>query len=177
MNSEQIANILAFYSYYHPNESVDQIALDFKVPASLIVNGLYFGKEAGLFTAQKKGSLWQEITVPAVPDDSADFGKDIERIKTIILETITNLNTDKEDIADENLFLWVGAPLVISKVCLQLLVNEGTLSKYWIRDLKDPKSKCHYHTLTKNKDKMFASKNFKNQPKPKKSKKNEKKRV
>lgn len=173
MNSEQIANILAFYSYYHPKESVDQIALDFKLPASLIVNGLYFGRDAGLFTADKTGSLWKEITVVAVPDNTADFGKDIERIKTIILETITNLNTDKEDIADENLYLWVGAPLIISKVCLQLLVNEGKLHKYWIRDLKDLESKYHYHTLEANKDKMFASKNFKNQPKPKKSKKNE----
>jgi hypothetical protein len=173
MNSEQIANILAFYSYYHPNESVDQIALDFKLPASLIVNGLYSGKTAGLFTAQKKDSLWQEITVTAVPDDTADFGKDIERIKSVILETITNLATDKEDIEDGNLFLWVGAPLIISKVACQLLVNEGSLAKYWIRDLKDPKSKYYYHTLPENVEKKFASKNFKNQGKPKKGKKNE----
>jgi hypothetical protein len=81
------------------------------------------------------------------------------------METITNLNAVEEDILDENLYVWVGAPLTISKVCLQLLTNEGKLKAYWIRDLKDVKSKYHYHTLPENVEKKFATRNFKKQGK------------
>lgn len=172
MNSEQTANILAYYSYYHPKDNVDIIAADFKVPAALIVNGLFYGEKHGLFTADRTGTFWKDITSVTPPAHTVDFGKDVERIKDMIIETITNLNANKEDIEDTNLFLWIGAPLIISKVALQLLIDEGKLATYWIRDLKDPKSKYHYHTLAENKDKMFASKNFKNQGKSKKGKKN-----
>lgn len=160
MNSEQAANILAFYSYYHPRETIDDIAVEFKIPASIIVNGLFYGERVGLFTSDRKKAYWKDITVIAVPDNNADFGKDVERVKNNMLETITNLNSVEEDILDENLFLWLGVPLTVSKVCLQLLVNEGKITKYFIRDLKDPKSKYYYHTLTENKDKMFAKINF-----------------
>lgn len=161
MNSEQTANILAFYSYYHPKESVDDIALDFKLPAALIVNGLYYGERNGLFTAKKKGPQYKEIAVQAVPDDNSDFGKDLERVKSIILEIVTNLNTDQEDITDDNLYIWLGVPFIIAKVALRLLVNEGKLVKYRITDPKDPKSKYHFYTLTENKDEFFGKVQFK----------------
>jgi hypothetical protein len=167
MNSQQIANILAFYSYYNPKDNVDMIADAFKVPASLIVNGLFWGEKNGLFTSDRKGAYWKNITVLESPEDSSDFGKDVERIKGIMMETITNLNSVQEDILDENLFIWVGAPLIVSKVCLQLLTNEGKLKSYWIRDLKDVKSKYYYHTLPENVEKKFAAKNFKHQNKKK----------
>lgn len=163
MNSEQAANILAFYSFYHPKDSVDQIADEFKVPASIIVNGLFYGEKAGLFTSDRKKAYWKNINVVACPGINADYGKDVERIKSIMLETITNLNEQEEDILEENLFVWVGAPLTVSKVALRLLINEGKLARYWIRDLKDPKSKYYYPTLAENIDKRFASINFKNQ--------------
>lgn len=172
MNSEQVANILAFYSYYNPKDNVDAIADDFKLPASLIVNGLFWGEKHGLFTSDRIGAYWKNITVVKLPDDTADFGKDLERIKTMMMETIANLNDQKEDILDENLFIWVGAPLIVSKVCLKLLTNEGKLRAYWIRDLKDIKSRYHYHTLPENVEKKFAAKNFKSQGK-KNSKKHE----
>lgn len=161
MNSEQTANILAFYSYYHPKESVDAIALDFKIPAAIIVNALYYGERAGIFKAKKEGPQYKEIVVPVVPDNNSDFGADFERVKSNILETITNLNSDEEDITDDNLFIWLGVPLVVSRSALQLLINEGKLAKYWIIDPKDPKSKYHFYTLTENKDKMFGKKQFK----------------
>lgn len=161
MNSEQTANILAFYSYYHPKESIDDIALDFKLPAANIVNGLYYGEREGLFTAKKKGPQFKEIVVNAVPDDNSDFGKDLERVRGNILEIITNLNTDEEDITDDNLFIWLGVPFIVAKVCLQLLVNEGKLVKYRITDPKDPKSKYHFYTLRENKEKFFGGKQFK----------------
>lgn len=173
MNSEQIANILAFYSYYNPKSNVDMIADEFKIPASLIVNGLFWGEEHGLFTSDRIRAYWKNITVIKCPEITADFGKDIERIKGIMMETITNLNGVKEDILEENLFIWVGAPLTISKVALQLLVSEGKLAKYWIRDLKDPKSKYHYPTLPENVDKKFAKVNFKHENKKGKGGKNE----
>ncbi len=165
MNSEQVANILAFYSYYNPKDDIDAIALDFKLPASLIVNGLFWGEQHGLFTSDRKGAYWKNITVLEKPDDKADFGKDVDRIKAMIMETVTNLNSTEEDILDENLFIWVGAPLIVSKVCLQLLTNEERLKVYWIRDLKDTKSKYYYHTLPENVEKKFAAKNFKHQSK------------
>jgi hypothetical protein len=161
MNSEQAANILAFYSYYHPKETVSQIALDFKVPAAIIINGLYYGERVGLFTAKKKGPQYQEIIVKAVPDDNADFGKDLERVKNNIYEVITNLNSDEEDITDDNLFIWLGVPFVAAKTALQLLVNEGKLVKYRIIDPKDKKSIYHFYTLTENKDKFYGNKQFK----------------
>lgn len=167
MNSEQVANILAFYSYYNPQDNVDRIAEEFKLPAALIVNGLFWGEQHGLFTSDRIGAYWKNITVTEKPADTLDFGKDIERIKSIMMETIINLNGVQEDILDENLFIWVGAPLTVSKVCLQLLTNEGKLKTYWIRDLKDPKSKYHYHTLPENAEKKFATKNFKHQNKKK----------
>lgn len=163
MNSEQVANILAFYSYYNPQDNIDMIAEAFKVPAGLIVNGLVWGEKHGLFTSDRKKAYWKNITVTEKVPDTADFGKDVERIKAMMMETITNLNDMEEDIVDENLYIWVGAPLVVSKVCLQLLTNEGKLKTYWIRDLKDPKSKYHYHTLPENAEKKFARHNFKNQ--------------
>src|ERR1035437_2425922 len=123
MNSEQTANILAFYSYYHPKETVDEIALDFKLPAAIIINGLYYGERTGLFTAKKKGPQYKEIIVQAVPDDNADFGKDIERVKDNIYEVITNINSDEQDITDDNLFIWLGVPFIVAKVALRLLVN------------------------------------------------------
>jgi hypothetical protein len=141
MNSEQVANILAFYSYYNPKDDVDAITAEFKIPAALIVNGLCWGENKGLFTSDRVRAYWKNITVTECPKDTADFGKDIERIKAMMMETITNLNAVEEDILDENLYVWVGAPLTISKVCLQLLTNEGKLKAYWIRDLKDVKSK------------------------------------
>lgn len=165
MNSEQVANILALYSYYNPKDTIDDIGLDFKVPAALVVNGLFWGEKHGLFTAERKGAWWKNITVTECPATTADYGKDVERIKSIMLETITNLNGEKEDILDENLYIWVGAPLTVSKVALQLLTNEGKLKTYWIRDLKDPKSKYHYHTLPENVEQKFATKNFKHQGK------------
>lgn len=172
MNSEQVANILAFYSYYNPQDDVDAIAAEFKVPASLIVNGLFYGEEKGLFTSDRQRAYWKNITVVNCPETTDDFGKDVERIKSIMMETITNLNGVKEDILEENLFIWVGAPLTVSKVALQLLINEGKLVKYWIRDLKDTKSKYYYPTLPENVDKKFAKVNFKHQGK-KTGKKNE----
>lgn len=172
MNSEQTANILAFYSYYNPQDNVDAIADDFKIPASLIVNGLFWGEQNGLFTSDRKGAFWKNITTTKPPEDTANFGKDIDRVKAMMMETITNLNGVKEDILDENLFIWVGAPLIVSKVCLQLLTNEGKLKAYWIRDLKDIKSKYYYHTLPENVEKKFAKINFKHQNK-KNGKKNE----
>lgn len=167
MNSEQVANILAFYSYYNPKDNVDAIADEFKLPASLIVNGLFWGEQHNLFTSDRQRAYWKNITVTKKPADTADFGKDIERIKGIMMETITNLNRVEEDILEENLFIWVGAPLTVSKVALQLLINEGKLVKYWIRDLKDPKSKYYYPTLPENADKKFAKVNFKHQNKEK----------
>ena len=172
MNSKQIANILAFYSYYNPKDDIDAIALEFKVPAALIVNGLFYGEQHGLFTSDRVKALWKNITVIKCPETTDDFGKDMERIKSMMLETITNLNSVQEDILEENLFIWVGAPLTVSKVALQLLINEGKLVKYWIRDLKDTKSKYYYPTLPENAEKMFAQVNFKNQSK-KKGKKSE----
>lgn len=172
MNSEQVANILAFYSYYNPKDNVDAIADDFKLPASLIVNGLFWGEQNGLFSSDRKGAYWKNITVLKKPEDTADFGKDIHRIKAMMMETITNLNSVEEDILDENLFIWVGAPLIVSKVCLQLLINDNMLKSYWIRDLKDVKSKYYYHTLPENVEKKFAAKNFRHQSK-KNGKKNE----
>lgn len=169
MNSEQVANILAFYSYYNPKDNVDAIAEEFKLPASLIVNGLFWGEQNGLFTSDRKGAYWKNITVVKLPKDTADFGKDVDRIKAMMMETITNLNGAEEDILDENLFIWVGAPLTVSKVCLKLLTNEGKLKAYWIRDRKDVKSKYHYHTLPENVEKKFAAKNFKAQGKKSKS--------
>lgn len=167
MNSEQIANILAFYSYYNPKDNIDAIADEFKLPASLIVNGLFWGEQNSLFASDRKGAFWKNITVTERPSDKADFGKDVERIKAMMMETITNLNSVKEDILDENLYIWVGAPLTVSKVCLQLLTNEGLLKSYWIRDLKDIKSKYYYHTLPENVEQKFAAKNFKRQTKKK----------
>lgn len=161
MNSEQTANILAFYSYYHPSESIDDIALDFKIPAAIIVNGLYYGERTGLFEAKKKGPQFKEIIVQAVPDNTADFGKDMERVKDNIFEVVTNLNTDQEDITDDNLFIWMGVPLVVAKTALQLLVNDGKLVRYRITDPKDPKSKYHFYTLTENKKEFFGHKQFK----------------
>jgi hypothetical protein len=160
MNSEQAANILAFYSYYHPNESVDDIALDFKIPAALIVNALYYGDRIGLFTTKKKGPQFKEIVVQAVPDDNSDFGKDMDRVKENILEVITNINSDGEDITDDNLFIWLGVPFIVAKTALQLLINEGNLAKYWIIDPKD-KSKYHFYTLSENKEKRYGHKQFK----------------
>jgi len=165
MNSEQTANILAFYSYYNPKENVDAIAMDFKIPAALIINALYYGERVGIFTAKKEGPQYKEIVVPVVPDDTSDFGPDFDRVKSNILEVITNLNSDEEDITDDNLFIWLGVPLVVSKSALQLLLNEGKLTKYWIVDPKDPKSKYNFYTLTENKDKFFGKKQFKQQPK------------
>lgn len=167
MNSKQVANILAFYSYYHPKETVEEIALDFKIPAANIVNGLYYGERTGLFTAKKKGAQYQEITVTVVPDDSDDFGKDLERVKGNIYETITNLNSDEEDITDDNLFIWLGVPFIIAKTALQLLVNEGKLVKYRIIDPKDKKSIYHFYTLTENREKFYGKIQFKRQPKKK----------
>jgi len=163
MNSDQVANILAFYSYYNPKDDVDAIALEFKIPASLIVNGLFYGEKKGLFTSDRMKAFWKNITVVKCPEVDADFGKDIKRIKGIMMETITNLNSVQEDILEENLFIWVGAPLTVSKVALQLLINEGKLVKYWIRDLKDTKSKYYYPTLPENVEKKFAQVNFKHQ--------------
>jgi aromatic ring-cleaving dioxygenase len=173
MNSEQIANVLAFYAYYHPKENVDQIAEDIKLPVSLIVNGLYAGDRLGLFKSVKVGPQFKEINVIAVPDDTADFGKDMERVKEIMLEVVSNVNSDKKDITDDNLFIWIGAPLVISKVGVQLLLNEGKLVKYRITDPKDPKSKYHFLTLPENKEEMFGRAEFKRKP----SKKNIKRHV
>lgn len=167
MNSEQVANILAFYSYYHPKETVDEIALDFKVPAANIINGLYYGERTGLFTAKKKGPQYQEIIVTVVPDDNDDFGKDLERVKGNILEIITNINSDEEDITDDNLYIWLGVPFIIAKVCLQLLINEGKLIKYKIIDPKDKKSVYHFYTLTENREKFYGSKQFIKKPKKK----------
>ena len=173
MNSEQVANILAFYSYYHPNDTVDDIALDFKIPAAIIINGLYYGERAGLFTAKKKGAQYKEIIVQVIPDDNSDFGKDLERVKGNILETITNLNSDKEDITDDNLFIWLGVPFIVAKVALRLLVHEGKLVKYRITDPKDKLSKYHFYTLSENKDKFYGKAQFKRQPKKKDIKSNE----
>lgn len=161
MNSEQTANILALYSYYYPKETVSQIALDFKLPAAIIVNGLYWGERNGLFTAKKKGAQYEEIVVHAVPDDNADFGKDFERVKHNIYETVSNLNSDEEDITDDNLFIWLGVPFVVAKAALQLLVQEGKLVKYRATDPKDPKSKYYFYTLPENKDKLYGMKQFK----------------
>lgn len=160
MNSEQAANILAFYSYYNPKYSVDDIAMDFKVPAAIIVNALYYGDRIGLFKTKKEGPQFKEIVVPVVPDDNSDFGPDFERVKKNILEVITNLNSDEEDITDDNLFIWLGVPLVVSRSALQLLVNEGKLGKYWIMDPKD-KSKYYFYPLIENIDKRFGKKQFK----------------
>lgn len=167
MNSEQVANILAFYSYYHPKDDVNQIALDFKIPAANIINGLYYGQRNGFFTAKKKGAQYQEINVLAVPDDNADFGKDLERVKNNILEVITNLNSDEEDITDDNLFVWLGVPLVVAKTALQLLVNQGKLAKYRVTDPKDTKSKYHFYTLSENKEEFYGMVQFKRKPKKK----------
>jgi aromatic ring-cleaving dioxygenase len=164
MNSEQTANIIAFYAYYHPKENVDDIAEEIKLPAGLIVNGLYAGDRMGLFKSVKVGPQFKEIVVTAVPDANSDFGKDLERIKGIALEIVTNVNSDKKDITDDNLYLWVGAPLVITKVALQLLLNEGSLVKYRITDPKDPKSKYHFYTLPENKDEWFGRAEFKRKP-------------
>ena len=173
MNSEQTANILAFYSYYHPKATVDEIALDFKLPVAVIVNGLYYGERNGLYTAKKKGPQYKEITVEAVPDVNADFGKDLERVKGLIYEVVTNVNSDEKDITDENLYIWLGVPLIVSKVALRLLLNEGKLAKYTIADPKDKKSKYHFYTLIENKDKLFGKQEFKVQPKKKDIKKSE----
>ena len=170
MNSEQAANILAFYSYYHPKETIDDIAVDFKVPAAIIVNGLYCGERIGLFTTKKKGPQFKEIVVNAVPDDNADFGKDMDRVKGNIYETITNLNSDSEDITDDNLFIWLGVPLIVAKTALQLLVNEDSLVRYRITDPKD-KSKYYFYTLPENKEKFFGKKQFKRASKKKAKKK------
>ena len=164
MNSEQIANILAFYSFYHPKEIIDDIALDFKLPAALIVNGLYYGDQNGLFETKKKGASYKEIKVSAVPDDNSDFGKDLERVKANIYETITNLNSDKEDITEDNLFIWLGVPLIIAKTALQLLVNENKLSRYTMRDPKDVKSVYTFYTLLENKGEFFGKVQFKRRP-------------
>ncbi len=161
MNSEQVANILAFYSYYYPKETVDDIALDFKLPAANIINGLYYGEREGFFTAKKNGAQFKEIIVSAVPDDNADFGKDLERVKSNIFEIITNINSDEADITDDNLFIWLGVPFIVAKVALQLLVNEGKLVKYFLRDPKDVKSVYHFYTLTENQDKFWGKKQFK----------------
>ena len=161
MNSEQVANILALYSYYHPKETIDEIALEFKIPAALIVNGLYYGDRAGLFTTTKNGPQFKEIIVPALPDDNSDFGKDFERVKSTIYETITNLNSEGEDITDDNLYIWLGVPLVVAKTALQVLVNELKLVKYSIRDPKDVKSKYYFYTLYENKGKFYGKKQFK----------------
>ena len=163
MNSEQTANILAFYSYYHPKETVDDIAREFKLPAALIVNALYHGERTGLFTTKKDGPQFKEIMVPVVPDDNSDFGKDFERVKSIMLETITNLNSEEEDITDDNLYIWLGVPLIVSRSALQLLLNEGKVARYWIIDSKDPKSKYYFYPLAENKGKMFGKKQFKRQ--------------
>ena len=167
MNSEQTANILAVYSYYHPKETIDEIALDFKLPAALIINALYWGERNGLFTAKKQGTQFKEITVTAMLDDNVDFGKDFERVKSNILETITNLNSDGSDITDDNLFIWLGVPFIIAKVALRLLVNEGKLVKYKITDPKDRKSVYLFYTLAENKDKFYGTKQFKVRPKEK----------
>jgi len=177
VNSEQTANILAFYSYYHPGETVDEIAIDFKLPAAMIINGLYYGERNGIFTAKKKGTQFKEILVSAVPDNNADFGKDLERVKSNIHEIITNLNSDKSDITDDNLFIWLGVPFIVAKVALRLLVNEGKIVRYWIRDPKDAKSKYNFYTLTENKDELFGRKQFKRQPKQKDIKTDETKKA
>lgn len=161
MNSEQIANILAYYSYYNPKDDVDQIALDFKLPAALIVNGLYYGDKHHLFTVKKKGPQFKEIVTETPPADETDFGRDLDRIKGIIFEVISNLNTDEEDITDDNLFIWLGVPLIVAKVALQILVNGGLLAKYRITDPNDPKSIYHFYTLIENKDKFYGKKQFK----------------
>lgn len=173
MNSEQIANILAFYAYYHPNETVDDIATEIKLPAGLIVNGLYAGDRLGLYKSVKVGPQFKEIVVATVPADTVDFGPDIERIKGIIFEIVTNVNSDQKDITDDNMYIWVGAPLVITKVALQLLVNEGKLVKYRITDPKDVKSKYHFFTLPENKDKWFGRAEFKRKPSKKNLKRHE----
>lgn len=161
MNSEQTANILALYSYYHPKEDIDKIALDLKVPVAIIVNGLYYGDRNRFFKVTKEGAQYKDIVVNAVPDANADYGKDLERVKGIIHEVITNLNSDEEDITDDNLFIWLGVPFVIAKVALQLLINEGKLVKYRIVDPKDPKSVYHFYTLFENKGKYYGKKQFK----------------
>lgn len=161
MNSEQTANILAFYSYYHPKETIDRMALDFKVPVAVIVNGLYYGERVGLFTAKKQGAQYKDIVVIGLPDDNSDFGKDLERVKNIILEIVTNLNSDQEDITDDNLFIWLGVPLVVAKVALQILINSKYLSRYYITDPKDPKSKYCFYTLTENINEHYGQKQFK----------------
>lgn len=168
MNSEQVANILAFYSYYNPQDNIDTIALDFKIPASLITNGLMWGEKHDLFKSDRIGFYWKNIMTATPPTNDSDFGKDMQRVKDMMIETITNLNSEQEDILEENLFVWIGAPLIISKVALKLLINESKLKTYWIRDLKDPKSKYRYHTLPENVEKKFATKNFKKQGKGKK---------
>lgn len=161
MNSEQVANILSLYSYYHPKENIDQIAMDFKIPVANIVNGLYYGERNNFFAAKKKGAQYKDIIVSVVPDMNADFGKDVERVKGNIYEIISNLNSDEEDITDDNLFIWLGVPFVVAKVALQLLINEGKLVKYRIIDPKDKKSIYHFYTLTANKSQFYGRKQFK----------------
>lgn len=161
MSSEQVANILTLYSYYNPQDSISDIAVDFKIPAANIINGLYFGERNGLFIAVKEGAQFKQIIVSAVPDDNANYGKDLMRVKDNMYEIISNLNSDKEDITDDNLYVWLGVPLVISKTALQLLINEKKLAKYNIVDPKDKKSKYNFCTLAENKSKYYGRKQFK----------------
>lgn len=160
MNSKQVANILAFYSYYHPQETIDEIALDFKIPAANIINGLYYGQNHKLFAVTKNGPQFKEINVLKEPKKESDYGADIDRVKSNIYEAVTNLNSDEEDITDDNLFIWLGVPFTVSKVALQLLVNERKLARYNLVDSKD-KSKYTFYTLFENIEQHYGKKQFK----------------
>lgn len=167
MNSDQVANILAYYSFYNPKEDVNDIAREFKLPPAIIVNALYRGVANGLFTATMDGSSFKRITVKQPPALDADYGDDVNRVKSIILEVVTNLNGAKEDITDDNLYIWLGAPMVISKVALRLLVGEGVLGRYKIIDEKDKKSIYTFYPLTENQEHHFGTRQFKKMPKKK----------
>lgn len=167
--SLQLARQIAVYSYKNKVKAINGeggLAASVGLPPIFIINALYAGEKAELFTVVRKKGGIEKINVTdeqyeSIAKIASNFGDDVEVIVRHAEELVVNFNSVEEDIVRDQLALFFGGvPPVVFEAAMECLPNEGIVT-YDITDSLDKKSVYTFLTHADNLEHKWGLKQLK----------------
>lgn len=168
----EIAIQIAIMHELHPEDTISELAARLMYSPIFVINALDEGERMELFSRVKD----EDKIISSSPVDYStmmgmELGTENTRIQNEIIRVIGAANSDKMDVEEGTLQLWLrGIRPSEVEIALHVLQQIGFISKYELKNPKDEETKYNFYTLRVNDGQKWGLKQFKDiEPTKKKS--------
>lgn len=153
------ANKVVYLAEQYPEHNLTQLISLLQLPAIDINNAVWAAIDMGWLTEPDKKTKRVEVLQRPEP---YYFGESVDDLQDILLYAFERLGKQETDLEEYSLSQWVqGYPSHDVLIAMRLLLDGKKLHEYMI---EDGENNYTFYTLYENKDKVWGSKQFKQNP-------------